>query len=315
MVNYLLDYCQLTAVLHSPVDNVGYGDVGGSFQGGAIRGMPTPRIDKLQSEGLVLTQFITEPGCTPSRAGLITGRYAHRSGCGSIIVPGSPNTLGEEEITMAELFKSAGYNTAITGKWHLGGAEQSQPTNQGFDQWRVGVEGSSDQASYRGGMQRAGFPEAVIAKAVPQIWEGTAENGLKAVREYTIEYRHQIEADLTKASIDIINDLSKEKEPFFLYVGFTNSHYPIRTAPEFTGKSPAGPYGDAMMPLWNWIIEPEKFWMLLKLQVLKTIPLWFGFQMMALLHLMDLWRLGVALTVSLKATLAMEMKALCVLQA
>ncbi len=98
-------------------DNVGYGDIGGAFQGGEIRGMPTPRIDKLQTEGLVLTQFITEPGCTPSRAGLITGRYAHRSGCGSIIVPGSPNTLGEEEITMAELFKSAGYNTAITGKW------------------------------------------------------------------------------------------------------------------------------------------------------------------------------------------------------
>jgi len=230
-------------------DNVGFGDVGGAFQGGAIRGMPTPRIDQLGSEGLVLTQFITEPGCTPSRAGLNTGRYAHRSGCGSIIVPGSPNTLGEEEITMAELFKSAGYNTAITGKWHLGGAEQSQPTNQGFDQWRVGVEGSSDQASYRGGMERAGFPEAVIAKAVPQIWEGTTEKGLKAVREYTLEYRHQVEADLTKASIDIINDLSKEKEPFFLYVGFTNSHYPIRTAPEFTGKSPVGPYGDAMMEL------------------------------------------------------------------
>ena len=104
-------------------DNVGYGDIGGAFQGGEMRGMPTPRIDKLQSEGLVLTQFITEPGCTPSRAGLITGRYAHRSGLGSIIVPNTPNTLGEEEITMAELFKSAGYNTAMTGKWHLGGAE------------------------------------------------------------------------------------------------------------------------------------------------------------------------------------------------
>ena len=49
-------------------DNVGYGDIG-AFQGGEIRGMPTPRIDKLASEGLILTQFLTEPGCTPSRAG------------------------------------------------------------------------------------------------------------------------------------------------------------------------------------------------------------------------------------------------------
>ena len=230
-------------------DNVGYGDIGGAFQGGEIRGMPTPRIDKLQSEGLVLTQFITEPGCTPSRAGLITGRYAHRSGLGSIIVPNTPNTLNEEEITMAELFKSVGYNTAMTGKWHLGGAEVSQPVNQGFDEWRVGVEGSSDQTYYRGHMERAGFPEEVIAKAAPKIMEGDSENGLKVVREYTVEYRKQVEDDITKASIDFINELSKEKEPFFLYVGFTNSHYPCLSAPEFTGVSPAGPYGDAIMEL------------------------------------------------------------------
>jgi arylsulfatase A-like enzyme len=120
-------------------DNVGYGDIGGAFQGGEIRGMPTPRIDQLQREGLVLTQFLTEPGCTPSRAGLNIGRYAHRAGLGSIIVAGTPNTLADEEITIAELFKSRGYKTAITGKWHLGSEEQSWPTSQGFDEYRVGV--------------------------------------------------------------------------------------------------------------------------------------------------------------------------------
>jgi len=236
-------------VVFMMADNVGYGDIGGFFQGGEIRGMPTPRIDKLQSEGLTLTQFLTEPGCTPSRAGLITGRYAHRSGLGSIIVPNTPNTLRDEEITMAELFKSVGYNTAMTGKWHLGGEEQSQPVNQGFDEWKVGVEGSSDQSLYRGHMERAGFPEEVIAKAAPKIMEGDAENGLKVVREYTVEYRKQVEADITKASIDFINKFSKEKEPFFLLVSFTNSHYPCVSAPEFTGVSPAGPYGDAIMEL------------------------------------------------------------------
>jgi arylsulfatase len=64
-----------------------------------------------------------------------------------------------------------------------------------------------------------------------------------------VEYRKQVEADIAKASIDFINELSKEKEPFFLYVGFTNSHYTCVSAPEFTGKSPAGPYGDAIMEL------------------------------------------------------------------
>lgn len=229
-------------------DNVGYGDIG-AFQGGEIRGMPTPRIDQLASDGLTLTQFLTEPGCTPSRAGLNTGRHAHRSGLGSIIVKGSPNTLQPEEITLAEVFKSQGYATAMTGKWHLGSEEKSLPVNQGFDEYRVGVLETTDSTLYRPNMERAGLPEAVINATAPKIWEGDSKNGLKPVREYTIEYRKQIEGDIAKASIDFINKLSKKKQPFFLYVGFTNSHYPSVTAPEFENKSPAGPYGDAIMEL------------------------------------------------------------------
>jgi len=229
-------------------DNVGYGDIG-AFQGGEIRGMPTPRIDKLASEGLTLTQFLTEPGCTPSRAGLNTGRYAHRSGLGSIIAAGTPNTLKAEEITMAELFKSAGYATAMTGKWHLGAEEQSLPTSQGFDEYKVGVLETTDGTLYRPNMNRAGLPEAVINVAAPKIWEGDARNGLKSVREYTIEYRKQIEGDIARESAAFIKKLANKDNPFFLYVGFTHTHYPCVTAPEFTGKSPAGPYGDAIMEL------------------------------------------------------------------
>ncbi|MGI9537598.1 MAG: sulfatase-like hydrolase/transferase, partial [Desulfocapsaceae bacterium] len=176
-------------------DNVGYGDIG-AFQGGEIRGMPTPRIDRLASEGLTLTQFITEPGCTPSRAGLNTGRYAHRSGLGSIIVTGTPNTLLDKEITMAELFKSQGYATAMTGKWHLGAEKQSLPTSQGFDEYRVGVLETTDSTLYCPNMEQAGFPETAISAAAPRIWEGDAQNGLKPVREYTVEYRKQVEGDI-----------------------------------------------------------------------------------------------------------------------
>jgi arylsulfatase A-like enzyme len=141
---------EMPNVVMMVADNVGYGDIGGAFQGGEIRGMPTPNIDQLANEGMVLTQFITEPGCTPSRAGLNIGRYAHRAGLGSIIVKGTPNTLADEEITIAELFKSRGYKTAITGKWHLGSEEQSWPTSHGFDEYRVGVLETSDSALYRG---------------------------------------------------------------------------------------------------------------------------------------------------------------------
>ena len=80
---------------------------------------------------------------------------------------GTPNTLADEEITIAELFKTHGYKTAITGKWHLGSEEQSWPTSQGFDEYRVGVRETSDSALYRGYMERNGLPAAVIDAAVP----------------------------------------------------------------------------------------------------------------------------------------------------
>ena len=73
-------------------DNVGYGDIG-AYGAGEVRGIPTPRIDQIASQGLRLTQYLVEPGCTPSRAALMTGRYSVRSGLSAVIVGGTPNTL------------------------------------------------------------------------------------------------------------------------------------------------------------------------------------------------------------------------------
>jgi hypothetical protein len=74
-------------------DNVGYGDLG-PYGGGELRGAPTPRIDQLASEGLRLTQYLVEPGCTPSRAALMTGQYSIRNGLSLILVPGSERAYG-----------------------------------------------------------------------------------------------------------------------------------------------------------------------------------------------------------------------------
>ena len=109
-------------------DNVGYNDLG-AYGAGAVRGMPTPRIDQFASEGLRLTQFFVEPACTPSRSALLTGRYSQR-GLGTIILGGTPNTLQSNEVTLAKLFKSEGYHTGMVGKWHLGASEISWPTRR-----------------------------------------------------------------------------------------------------------------------------------------------------------------------------------------
>jgi arylsulfatase A-like enzyme len=105
-------------------DNVGYGDIG-AYGAGEVRGMPTPRIDSIAQAGLRLTQYLVEPGCTPSRAALMTGRYSVRAGLSGIIIGGTPNTLQANEVTLGELFKGRGYATAIAGKWHLGSSEIS----------------------------------------------------------------------------------------------------------------------------------------------------------------------------------------------
>ncbi|MBT8469499.1 MAG: sulfatase-like hydrolase/transferase, partial [Deltaproteobacteria bacterium] len=228
-------------------DNAGWGDIG-AFGGGEMRGMPTPNIDRLASEGMQFTQYLVEPGCTPSRAALLTGRYAVRSGLGTIIFGGAGNTLQAEEHTLAEVFKSRGYDTAIFGKWHVGFEEQSWPTRQGFDEYKVGVIETSDATLYRGNMERAKLPEELIQQSVPHIFESDEKGNLRAVREYTLGYRREVEKDIAEASVDYIKRHAKGPDPFFLYVGWTHPHYPSVTAPEFTGRS-SHPYGDAIMEL------------------------------------------------------------------
>ena len=229
-------------------DNVGWGDIG-AYGGGEIRGIPTPNIDRLASEGMQMTQFLVEPACTPSRAALLTGRYSTRVGLNTVIIGGTPNTLTASEFTLAELFKEKDYATAYAGKWHLGMEEQSWPTRQGFDEYHVGVIETSDGTLYRESMERSGMPDSFIEEVVPRIFESDEKGHLTAVREYTVDYRHQVEGDIAKASVEFIQRQAKAKSPFFMMIGWTHSHYPSVTAPEFTGKSSIGPYGDAILEL------------------------------------------------------------------
>ena len=115
-------------------DNVGYGDIG-AYGAGEVRGMPTPRIDSIASQGLRLTQYLVEPACTPSRAALMTGRYSQRLGLGTVIIANTPNTLQANEVTLGKLFKGQGYATALVGKWHLGAETSSGPNRHGFDEF------------------------------------------------------------------------------------------------------------------------------------------------------------------------------------
>jgi len=229
-------------------DNLGYGDVS-SYNGGLRGGMRTPRIDHLASEGMRFTQFLVEPGCTPSRAGLLTGRYSVRSGLSLIIAPGGVNTLQPEEVTLGELFKSVGYGTTYIGKWHLDAESKSQPQNQGFDQWLVGFSGTSDVVFYPETMKEAAAPEALRKALEYWIVEAKGPGEPERLRLYDKEYRKQIEGDIAKASVDYIKQQSAARKPFFLMVGWTRPHFPNDVGQEFSGKSGVGKYGDSVVEL------------------------------------------------------------------
>ena len=231
-------------------DNVGYGDLG-AYGGGEMRGAPTPRIDQLAAEGLRLTQYLVEPGCTPSRAALMTGQYSIRNGLSLILVPGGPSTLPQRAVTMGELFKGAGYATAIFGKWHLGSEPQSLPTAHGFDEfYGIPPDISWDSATYVDTMiltHAMDVPAGELLEKGPQIIEAVAGGPLRTVKPYTREVRAEIDTELVAKSIEFMRRQKAAGKPFFLYLPFSMGHFPNLPSKEFAGKSQIGQYGDKLM--------------------------------------------------------------------
>jgi arylsulfatase A-like enzyme len=127
-------HAEQPSVLFIYTDDLGYGDLG-SYGHPVIQ---TPNIDALAREGMTLTNYYAPSAlCSPSRAGVLTGRTPYRTGIRSWIPENSGIYLRDEEITLAEVLGAEGYATALIGKWHLnsnlGSRDEPQPTDQGFD--------------------------------------------------------------------------------------------------------------------------------------------------------------------------------------
>ena len=221
-------------------DNVGYGDMG-PYGGGELRGAPTPNIDRLAREGLRFTQFLVEPACTPSRAALMTGQYSIRNGLSLVIMPGTPNTLPGTAFTMGQLFKDAGYATAIYGTWHLGIVPESLPTAHGFDEfygippnltWNCATYISTTVLTHSSNKSLR-----ELRKEGPHLYEAVANGPLRKLKPYTMEVRREIDFELTKKSIDFMKRQTKAGKPFFLYLPFSMGHFPNLASKQFAGKS------------------------------------------------------------------------------
>lgn len=118
-------------ILYILLDDIGFGEIGMPDMA-VVRGYKTPNIDKIAREGLSLQRMYTEPSCTPTRVGMMTGRHPVRTGMTEAKSTISGEGLSGWEVTIAEVLSKAGYATSHVGKWHLGELRQSYPHSQGF---------------------------------------------------------------------------------------------------------------------------------------------------------------------------------------
>lgn len=234
------------------VDNLGYGELG-VYGGGILRGAPTPRIDRLASEGNRLLNFNVEAQCTPSRSALMTGRFSIRSGTYAVPVGGVADGLTLWEITIAELLAGQSYATGIWGKWHLGSAEERFPTHQGFDEW-YGIPRTYDEAFWPSLNEATGlWPSignkqgwnAAIASPEP-IYEARKGEKAQQVGALSLDNRRTMEAEITDHTVAFIKRNAAAGKPFYAYVSSSMVHIPVLPNPAFIGKTGNGDWADCL---------------------------------------------------------------------
>lgn len=244
-------------------DDMGYGDIQALNPQSRI---PTPHLNKLASEGMVFTDAHSGAAvCTPTRYGVVTGRYCWRSRLKRGVLNGySSHLIEPERLTVADVMKRSGYHTACIGKWHLGmdlpvtkqGGQQridhtakieNGPNALGFDTF-FGVTASLDMPPYVF-VENDRFPKPVAAQYQKTDFPNYSRGGLMAA-----DFSHEKALDqLTQKAVDYIDARSKQEKPFFLYFPLTAPHKPCLPAERFRGKTDLGDYGDFVTQV-DWVV-------------------------------------------------------------
>ena len=209
-------------------DDQGYGDLGCM----GASDLKTPNLDALAASGARFTDWYSNsPVCSPSRAALLTGRYPGHAGVRSILAghrqaTGLPHTTP----TIASALKQEGYRAYMSGKWHLGVAEDYRPQNRGFDRWLGLLAGCVDYYShifYWGGHD----PVHDLFEDNVELWD----NG------------HYVTELISERAVDYIEDAARREDPFFLYVAYNAPHYTMHAPKEYLDRFPGLPWDRAIM--------------------------------------------------------------------
>lgn len=221
------------------IDDLGYADIG-PFGSTINR---TPNLDRMAAEGRKLTSFYAAPVCSPSRAALMTGSYAKRAlPIPHVLFPANDVGLSPDEVTLAEVLKTAGYTTALIGKWHLGDQPPFLPCQQGFDYY-FGLPYSNDMGPAEDGVKSS------LGEPLPQRKPGQlGQPPLPLMRNSTVIKRvlpddqQALVGMYTEEAVGFIK--RNADKPFFLYLAHNAVHFPIYPGKRWAGRSPHGIYSD-----------------------------------------------------------------------
>ena len=268
----------LPNIIYILADDLGYGDVGSFNVNGKIS---TPNIDEMANEGMKFTDAHSSSAvCTPTRYGILTGRYNWRSELKSGVLTGKSKALiPNERGTVASILKNNGYSTAFIGKWHLGwdwalkdttqfggegwnasdfdtidfdGVVKNTPNDLGFD-YTYGHSGSLDMAPYV--YLENGRPTA----AVDTITEDTGKYTWWRKGPTASDFVHDdVTPNFFRKAMGYINDVTDQKRPFFLYLALPSPHTPILPTKAWQGKSGINPYADFVMMIDDYIGQLTK---------------------------------------------------------
>lgn len=199
------------------VDDLGFSDI--SPYG--ANDIETPNIEKLAIEGIKLKEFYNNAICAPTRASLLTGQYPHKAGIGffnvNLGLPAYQGFLNKESLTLAEVLKRGGYSTIISGKWHVGDARDQWPAQRGFDKSFGFIGGASNYYE----INDSNNPDVKL---------------LKNNQPYYLEKGKYLTEEITNNALSFLDEQSKEKKPFFLYLAYNAPHWPLQALPEDIAK-------------------------------------------------------------------------------
>jgi arylsulfatase A-like enzyme/acetyl esterase/lipase len=237
-------------IIYILADDLGYGDVQCLNPQGKI---PTPHLDRLAQEGMTFTDAHANSSvCTPTRYGVLTGRYNWRSRLSKGVLGGnSPHLIEDGRMTAASFLKAQGYDTACIGKWHLGmdlpksgkGIDWRNPiahgpTSVGFDYY-YGISASLDMPPYVY-IENDRFTQ-VPTKTTQEVPDPAFHRAGPIADDFSFE---EVLPRLTDKAVSYIREQAKAEKPFFLFYPMTGPHTPIVPTKEFRGKTTLGDYGD-----------------------------------------------------------------------